>query len=136
MADKSDNVEVYRRVRQVQEWILEGHSSSDICRNCTATWGIKHRQAEHYIRKAFLNFVEETSQDDEKKKAFHIKARMKIYKHSIKYNKYDTSLNILDSLARIEGILVNKVDHTTKGKSINTDQTIVVKIGGKKLNDE
>ena len=45
------------KIRQVQEWLLQGQLVTDICRNIMKTWGITEPKAIKYIADAFDDFT-------------------------------------------------------------------------------
>lgn len=121
MRKKSDNIEKDKRIRQVMEWILAGHLSSDIVNTCVQQWGITQRQAYKYIRESRARFRALTEDDEKNRLAFHITARMKLFKDLIDKKQPDgasVALSILKDIAKIEGLYITKVDHTTKGKEL------------------
>lgn len=127
---KSDNIELYKRIRQVQEWIMEGHSTTDIVYYSSDKWSVDERTGYRYIKKAFELFVEQSQNEMAERKAFHIQARMRLYKDSLKDKKNNkASLDILDSIAKLESLFVQNIDITSKGKSI-------IKIGYGKPGDQ
>lgn len=115
----SDKIEVYKRIRQVQEWIMEGHSTTDIVYNSKDKWSVDERTGYRYIKKAFELFITQTENETNERRAFHIQSRMRLYKESLKDKRNSKiSLDILDSIAKLESLFVHNVDLTTKGKSI------------------
>lgn len=134
MAEKATKIEKFKRVRTVSNWILKGHSHADIIHNITQTWGIEERQAKNYIKEAFEIFKEDTLLELAEAKAFHLKARFEQYKELVeerdkvrKNKKLDTYKRVqllamlsnqintlLRDMAKIDGLFVNKVEHTGK----------------------
>lgn len=126
---KSSKVETDKRTRSVQEWMMQGHTTSDIVRQCTSNWSITPRQAYKYIRKAYEAFKESAEKDLEARRQFHIHSRLKIFRDL--QGKNDSkpagvALEILKDIAKLEGLYVEKVDHTTGGKPIeNTPHEVI-----------
>lgn len=123
MNKKSSKIETDKRTRSVQEWMMQGHTTSDIVRQCTASWSITPRQVYKYIRKAYEAFKESAEKDLEARKQFHIHSRLKMFrdlrdKSSCK--PAGVALEILKDIAKLEGLYVEKVDHTTGGKPIES----------------
>ena len=139
---RSTEMEVARRIRTVAQWIVEGHSYTDICHNVTQTWGVEERQAKRYITEALDLFKEENEAELEQKVAFHKRARMDNYRLLVEqrtktiknenltpYKKVQmvcmlsNQINaILRDIAKIDGVFIEKVDHTTKGEKISTSE--------------
>ncbi|KAF0193949.1 MAG: hypothetical protein FD166_3615, partial [Bacteroidetes bacterium] len=110
---KSTKIETDKRTRAVQEWMMQGHSSSDIVRQCTAQWNITGRQAYKYIRKAYEAFREQAENDIEARKQFHIQSRLKLFRdlQDKKSSKpAGTALAILQDIAKLEGLYVEKTE--------------------------
>jgi hypothetical protein len=122
-ANFHDRLRNERRVRQVVEWILSGHTTADIIRQCTTSWELKERAAYKYLKKA-KDFISKFPDDDTKeKKSLHIERRLKLFRELEKKTTAQgarTALRILDSIAKIDGSLVEKVDVTTGGEQIGT----------------
>ena len=139
---RSTEMEVARRIRTVAQWIVEGHSYTDICHNVTETWGVEERQAKRYITEALDLFKEENEAELEQKVAFHKRARTDNYRllveHRTKTIKNENltpykkvqmvcmisnQINvILRDIAKIDGVFIEQVDHTTKGEKISTSE--------------
>lgn len=105
---KVDKDEKERRVRAVQEWILQGYATSDIIKQATISWSITERQAYKYHKCAFEYFKEANETKVEQKKAYHIELRKKLFR-DLKMKELPigarTALRIADSMARIDGVL-------------------------------
>lgn len=54
---KSDHVEYEKRIRIVQEWILEDWPSCDIVQQVNSKWGVEERQAKRYLAEARKRWV-------------------------------------------------------------------------------
>lgn len=113
MTQKSTKVETDKRTRAVQEWMMQGHSSADIVRQCIAQWNITGRQAYKYIRKAYEAFREQAEKDIESRRQFHIHSRLKLFRdlQDKKNSKpAGTALAILQDIAKLEGLYVEKTE--------------------------
>lgn len=126
---KSDPIEVYRRVRQVQEWLIAGQSSGDICRSASAQWGISERQAQRYLQEAFEKFKEERNQKFAAKLSYHIRLRMNLYKEAKTAKDLHAALAAIESAAKLEGLHA-KTDAKEPGTKV------IVKIGGKAIDHD
>lgn len=98
--------EKIRRIRTIQEWLLDGKSTIDIIRTICNSWGVVERQAYRYLKVAMSEFQKELDYDINQKKAWHIKARMKLFTKS-KDLDIPSALRILDSIAKLDGFLAN-----------------------------
>jgi hypothetical protein len=139
---RSTDMEVSRRIRTVAQWIIEGNSYTDIVHNIAQTWGVEERQSKNYISKALDLFKEENQDELEQKIAFHKRARMDNYRllveqrtKTIKNENLSTYKKVqlvcmlsnqinttLRDIAKIDGVFIEKVDHTSKGEKINTSE--------------
>lgn len=124
---KCDKVESERRVRIVQEWILQGYATSDIVAQLERTFNISQRQAYKYYRKAFEEFKKSNVSSIEEKRAYHLALRRKLLKG---LKEQDTprgaraALRIADSMARIDGIAVSTQNNFPNADSVyENDET-------------
>lgn len=119
MSQKSTKIETDKRTRAVQEWMMQGHSSADIVRQCTAQWNITGRQAYKYIRKAYEAFRAQAENDIEARKQFHIHSRLKLFR-DLQDKKAckpaGVALAILQDIAKLEGLYVEKTEVTVNDK--------------------
>jgi len=104
---KVDKDEKERRVRAVQEWILQGYATSDIIRQASISCNITDRQAYKYHKEAYGFFKAANEQSIEDLKAYHIELRKKLYRDLKRKDVPSgarTALRIIDSIARIDGV--------------------------------
>lgn len=118
MGERSDKLEKEKRVRAVQDLMLSGHNSGDIRDTIMVKWSLSERQAYRYITDAYKEFRELTQNEMSERKGWHIQARLKLLKQNT--GKPKLQLDILDSLAKLEGVLINKVDHTSGGEKLES----------------
>ena len=122
-------LEKERRVRIVQEWILQDFLTSDIVNQCVAKWGICERQAMRYIADANKAFEKITEKRLEKRLNYHIQRRNKLLRDLDPQVKNSAAgigvqLNILQDIAKLEKLYTLKIEHTGKdGQAIQTDST-------------
>lgn len=126
---KPDKLEMQRRIRIVQEYILQDHITTDIVNNCVKQWGISERQAMRYIAAANEAFAKITEHRLEKRLNYHIQRRHKLLRDLGEQFKktpagISTQLNILEDIAKLEKLYTIKVEHTGEnGKPIETNTT-------------
>lgn len=131
MSDKCTKEEHLTRLRVVQEWILEEHKYSDIVRSCMSKWGVSKRQSERYYKDAYKAFSEGEVKNVEQKKAYYIQRKKKLIREMNAAEKKTaagvTAINrVLDSMAEMEGIKVNKHEITGKdGEAIGIPSIVV-----------
>ena len=108
MTTRAKIVEVEKRVRAVQEWILQGQFTKDIIAQMCQLWGIGERAAYKYLKKALKDIQNENTKTLEEKKAYHVQLRLKLFRdleHKNKPNGAKTALRIVDSIAKIDGAM-------------------------------
>lgn len=126
---KSDKIEKDKRIRIVQEWILQDHITTDIVNNCVSKWGVSERQAMRYLKDANDEFAKITEKKLEKRLNYHIQRRNKLLRDlEDKFKKtpagIGVQLDILQDIAKLEKLYTLKVEHTGKdGAAIQTDST-------------
>lgn len=125
---KSDKGTFEKRIRAVQEWILQGYSSSDIRSTIITSWSVGERQAQKYYTQAFDRFQEENKKDMAKRTAIHLAQRNKLFRDLNDKTSPDgvrAALRLLDSTAKIEGILTTvkvSVNQTNENQNILTSE--------------
>jgi len=121
MHQQVDRLTTQRRVRQIVEWVLNGYNTQDIIKQCNASWQLGERMSYKYLKKA-LDSIKKLPVDDLKEKqSLHIERRLKLFRELEKKSSAQgarTALRILDSIAKIDGSLIEKVDVTTNGEKI------------------
>lgn len=116
---RADKGEKIKRIRIIQEYLVLGKNPKDIISQVSNQWGITQRMARHYVNKAFEEFKELSGKDIESLRGFHISARMKLLDWAMESEKRKPfALEILHDMAKLQGLYVNKIDHTSKGESI------------------
>jgi hypothetical protein len=128
---KSNKIEFEKRVRAVQEWILQGYATCDIIKQCTITWNVGSRQAFKYYSKAFDEFKEANKNTIEAKKSYHIAVRKKLFR-DLKMKEEPigarTALRIMDSMARIEGITLTGNNGEDDIPELGDDSTATMRL--------
>jgi hypothetical protein len=105
--------ELQNRIRTVQEWMLNDHTSQDIIKSGVAKWQVSDRQIQRYIEKARGSFMEFHEESKEKKRAFYIQ-RMRKALRDLDPAQRRTAQGlaavgkVLQTMAQIEGIVITK----------------------------
>jgi hypothetical protein len=118
---RADKVTFNMRVRTVMEWILQGFMTKDIIAQCLSKWGVDERMSYKYIKAGFKEFAKLSDKEIIEQKALHVAARWKLFNELVGKNTpagASVGLSILDRIAKIEGVLVDRVDLTSKGKEL------------------
>lgn len=106
-------VEHEKRLRQVQEWLIDDWPSCDIIAQCVQKWALSERQAKRYIKSANETWVEVESEKLNAKRSRRINSLKKI-KRSLKGDYIGTPagmralLQIEKELIRLEGVAPTK----------------------------
>lgn len=130
--NKSTVVEMERRIRSVQEWIINDYAYVDIVKQSMQNWGISDRQAKNYIKTAGERFAEANKQDVELLRAAAIERRKKLardLKESYKGTPggIGTLLDIEKDICKLQGLYIDKVSLTDPtGKPLQMPNTTVV----------
>ena len=129
---RTDKIELDKRVRSVQEWMMSGNSTSDIITQCMNKWDITERQSYTYISKAYKAFLKISEDTIEERRSFHIETRLKLFRDLRDKNinkSAAVAIDILRDIAKLEGLYVEKseVDLTSKGEKITGINYIIPK---------
>lgn len=106
---KVDKVEYEKRVRIVQEWILEDQAYSDMVAAIMQRWGLEDRQAKKYIKQARDRWVDQEQVVIDQKRRLRIEGLKKL-KRSMKDlykgtpSGIDAILKIDKEISKLEGI--------------------------------
>ena len=106
---KIDKVETEKRIRIVQEWILEDQAYTDIVSAIMQKWGLEERQAKKYIAQARARWVNQEEIVVDQKRRLRIEGLKKL-KRSIKEQFKGTPrgveamLKIDKEISKLEGI--------------------------------
>jgi hypothetical protein len=129
---KADKIEFDKRVRTVAEWVLQGFATKDILKQCAINFAIDERMGYKYIKASYKIFKEQTSEEFEDIKAKHIAMRYKLFNElKGKDNAAGASVGcmILDKIAKLEGVSIDKLDITSNGKELKaqTEKPQIIK---------
>lgn len=93
------------KIRQIQEWLLQGQLVTDILRNIIQKWTIDEKQGLEYIAAAFEDFSKQTQKEYSEVRAFHIQLRLNLYKKAMDDKQYEVALRVLQDLAKLEDLM-------------------------------
>lgn len=126
-ANPYDRMELIRRQKEIVNWILAYDTTRIIIEKCVTTWGVAERTAYNYLKKALAMLEDKEENSLKLKQKVHTERRLKLLRE-LEDTKSPSgaraALRILDSIAKIDGSLVEKVDVTTGGEQITG--TVVV----------
>lgn len=120
--NRADGITVKLRVRTVMDWILQGFITKDILSQCAAKWGIDERMGYKYIKACKKEFADSRKGEIKERIDFYLSMKLKLFnelKEKTTPKGAAVANDILDSMARLEGAITDKLDVTSKGKQIN-----------------
>lgn len=129
---KASKLEVLQRVRVVQDWILNDYSYSDIITSAETRFDVGKRQAERYYAAAYQGFKKDDEESLDHKKAYYLSKKKKLIRDmDPQYKKTPSGIRtinkVLDSMAQLEGIVIQKYELTGKdGGPIEMESTVFI----------
>lgn len=78
MANKIDKVEFERRIRAIQEWIIEEWPYQDMVTQVVNKYGVTDRQAKRYIKEARTRWVKQDQEQLENRRRLKIETLKKL----------------------------------------------------------
>lgn len=123
---RADKGEKLKRVRIIQEYLVLGKNPKDIVSQVSNQWDITQRMASYYVKKAFDDFRAMSGKDIETLRGYHISARMKLLDWAMESDKRKPfALDVLQDMAKLQGLYVAKHDITSDGKEMNLVQIFI-----------
>jgi hypothetical protein len=129
---KADKITFEQRVRTVMEWLLAGYITKDILKQCELNFAVDERMAYKYIKASYVEFKEFSKGQIEDLTAKHIAMRYKLF-NELEGKKTASGASVagqlLDRIAKLEGISVDKLDITSNGKELKaqTEKPTIIK---------
>lgn len=105
---KADTLTIEYRMLQVKKAFLEGSHRQDIIQLCSAEFGIDERQADNYIARARQEISAEVEALGLTNLQWHIASRIHLFNKAATSNDLGNARQILDSLAKLQGLWVDK----------------------------
>lgn len=125
-AAKATEVEVMLRLLRVKKLLLEGTHRGDIIQLGADEWGIGDRQMDEYIAKARKEIKEQVDMSSLADLEWHAAARAHLYNKSMEKGDLQNARQVLDSLAKLQGIMVERRELTGKdGEALGAIAEIV-----------
>ena len=107
---KADDLEVARRVDEVLRIRLDGAQYHDVLQYVTENgWNLKERMIREYMARADDLLIARQDKDQAKLIAMHLARREAMLARAINAADYRVALSILDSMAKLQGLVVDKV---------------------------
>ena len=108
----ANRAEINKRLAQVENCIIEGWLTSEIVASGRKDWGLSRRQIENYISHVYKRWARESAKNLCKNLDRAIRARERIIKEARKAGDLRTALAAEDSLAKLLGLFIERVDHS------------------------
>ena len=106
--ERATQIEVIYRILEVKKAVLEGAHRPDILQLASDEWGLTERQGDEYIAKARKEIKIEVDAMGQTNLEWHIAARMHLFNKAARINDLSNARQILDSLAKLQGLMVEK----------------------------
>ena len=113
---KATNLVCYKRTTEVVKLILKGIRFTDIMEYCESHWGIKRRMASIYYKKALETFANQFSEERDYEIDKHGIMLQDLYSKAYKSGDLNLCRLLLQDVAKMKGIVVDRVDVTSGGE--------------------
>ena len=113
---KATSLVSYKRTTEVVKLILRGIRYTDIMEYCEAHWGIKRRMASIYYKKALETFADQFAEEREYEIDKHAIMLQDLYSKGYKAGDLNLCRLLLQDIAKMKGIVVDRVDVTSGGE--------------------
>ena len=113
---KATSLVSYKRTTEVVKLILRGIRYTDIMEYCEAHWGIKKRMASIYYKKALETFADQFAEEREYEIDKHAIMLQDLYSKGYKSGDLNLCRLLLQDIAKMKGIVVDRVDVTSGGE--------------------
>jgi hypothetical protein len=113
---KATSLVSYKRTTEVVKLILRGIRYTDIMEYCEAHWGIKKRMSSIYYKKALETFADQFAEEREYEIDKHAIMLQDLYSKGYKAGDLNICRLLLQDIAKMKGIIVDRVDVTSGGE--------------------
>jgi len=116
------------RIDEIVDKLLLKWRRSEICRKYSKEWNLSYRQVDEYIswaKKEIHSYIIPATPELIKER---IQEYDKLYRLSLSSSQYSVAKQILKDKSELEGLLIQRIDHTTNGKDIQQINIIVKNI--------
>lgn len=120
MAKKSTKALHEEHIRQVQTWLLEGYTKTDLL-HLTSPWNKSERQIEYIKAEATKRIKEINLITVQENLALITKNYWELYRQARRDNNLSEATKILTHLARIKGLDQTTVNHIVEDKRPHAD---------------
>jgi len=111
---KIDKAELQRRIRAVQDLLLQDHMTADIINHCIKTYDVSDRQAYRYLWAANKFFEDVSKVDTKRRIAYYLQRKKRLLREMDPKEKrtpagVQAANKVLDSMAKLEGVRIDTV---------------------------
>lgn len=113
-ANRANKAETQRRIRIIQEWILQDYVTSDIIQQACQTWNITARQAYRYLYYANRFFQEKDQLSLQAKVSYYVARKKKLLREMDPAERRTAAgvaaaNKVLDSMAKMQGVTMETI---------------------------
>jgi hypothetical protein len=114
---KATKLESHKRTSEIVRLVLQGVRYTDIVEYCEKNWGIKKRQASIYYKRALEYFKEQFDEEKQYEVDKHTMMLYDLYTKGYRNGDLNICRLLLQDIAKMKGIAIDRVDLTSGGDS-------------------
>lgn len=114
---KATKLESHKRTSEIVRLVLQGVRYTDIIEYCERNWGIKKRQASIYYKRALEYFKEQFDEEKQYEVDKHTMMLYDLYTKGYRSGDLNICRLLLQDIAKMKGIAIDRVDLTSGGDS-------------------
>jgi hypothetical protein len=114
---KATKLEAHKRTSEVVRLVLQGIRYTDIIEYCDKNWGIQKRQASIYYKRALEYFKEQFDEEKQYEVDKHTMMLYDLYSKGYRSGDLNICRLLLQDIAKMKGISIDRVDVTSGGDS-------------------
>jgi len=114
---KATKLEAHKRTAEVVRLVLQGVRYTDIIEYCDKNWGIQKRQASIYYKRALQYFKEQFDEEKQYEVDKHTMMLYDLYSKGYRGGDLNICRLLLQDIAKMKGISIDRVDVTSGGDS-------------------
>ena len=114
---KATKLESHKRTSEIVRLVLQGVRYTDIIDYCDKNWGIQKRQASIYYKRALEYFKEQFDEEKQYEVDKHTMMLYDLYTKGYKSGDLNICRLLLQDIAKMKGMSIERVDLTSGGDS-------------------
>jgi hypothetical protein len=128
---QADKNEMSNRVREVQDYILQGQLTCDIIKQLCLKYKITERHAYRIYNKAWNGIQKENDKEKDKKKNTYVVQLKKLFRDLENKNRPSgarVGVRIIESMARMDGIIPTRENQSgfLNGNGLDDDKGVAI----------